>query len=268
MTKEELDEKDSSSAACSSSSNSPSSMLSSCRSHSHRWSFFWKDNSKESCITGSPPLETPPASADSTFEPQLFSFSAVPACPNFPPCLVVGHGWMLRHGTFTAWTGRTFPNWCLAGLPPGSVWTDSGPVVFCLWWLPKTFVRATLVTARVSWGGELSPFNRFSLLSVAVLRWTGSRGALFAAPFWIYAGSELLREITLAWGGGGLESFTSVFWKIAFRLFVNLERPSPRFKKALLGRACAALAPSWLCSRNRTRFEFNVNWNLLVFPVK
>lgn len=99
----------------------------------------------------------------------------------------------------------------------------------------------------------MRPLCRFSLLSVAVFRWTGSRWTACVLPLWIDAGSELLRDIPLAWTCGFGSFFTSVFGNEALRLLVNLERPSPRFRKV---RLATALAPSWPCSGEETYCEF------------
>lgn len=150
--------------------------------------------------------------------------------------------------TFLVFCSFTRPNWCGLVCPPSeSVWIHSDPSVFCLWWLPKTFVRVALLSARMSWGGELRPLGRFSLLSVAVFRWTGSRWTPLVLPLWIAAGSELLRVIILALSCSLGSFFSSTFGNEVFRLLVNLDRPSPLFRKALLGGACSALVPSWLC---------------------
>lgn len=251
MTKDELEENESSSAACSSSSNSPSSILSAWWSHSHRWSFSWNDNSNTS--SGTPPDDWGFSSAGLW----LFSLSSSSLFGVFimPPCLIKRPASMLL-GFTVDWAARptllflrSFPSLSCGGLfcnTPWSIWTDAGLSVFCLWWLPKTFVCSGLWSELICWSGELNPLWRFSLLSEAVLRWTGSRWATFLLPLRVTAGSELLREMTLA-RTCGLRSFTSSVWDDKDLRLVNLERPSPRFRKALLGGVCMVSAPVWLC---------------------
>lgn len=245
MTKEEVEEKESSSAACSSSSNSPSSMFSSCLSHSQRCSFSWNDSSKESCGAWPRRAGLPPS--DPTVGPRFVSVAAVssvfccgPALIS-PTCLVTGFGCKLLqefsvgggdNTAFLLFCSFPCPNWRGLG---GSGWNESGLSVFCLWWHPRTLVCAALLSTPMARGGEMRPLSRFSLFNLAVLRWTGSRWGPFAMSLWKAAGSELLRVITLACGCSLVSFFSSGFGSEALRVLANLARPWPRFRKALFG---------------------------------
>lgn len=114
-------------------------------------------------------------------------------------------------------------------------------------------------------GGELRPLCRFSLFSLAVLRWTGSRWGPLVLPLWIAAGSELLRVMTLACGWD-LESFlSSVFGKKALRPLVNLARPSPRFRKAFFGGTWTNFGSFWFYLSQEKKCGHSVNSLLFLF---
>lgn len=241
VTKEELEEKESSSAACSRSSNSPSSMFSSCLSVSQHFSFSWNDNSKDSCKSCPPRAGLPPS--DPTVCPRCVSVAPVSSASccgpvMTPPCLVTGFSCKLPpefsgdSAAFLFFCSFPCPNWCTLG---GSGRNNSGLSVFCLWWHPRTLVCAAFLSTAIVGGGEMRPLSRFSLFNLAVLRWTGSRWAPLGMSGWKAAGSELLRVITRACGWN-LESLFSIFGKEPLRVLTNLARPWPRFRKALFGR--------------------------------